>query len=316
MNQYSKYNEQLKKLRELIDRRHKLRVSLDSLYPQKRELYAKERELASLLRMEQHDVDRLEKGGLASFFYSLTGKKDEKLDRERADVYAAAAKHSAALRELEAVNYDIESAEAEFETLAGCEEEYHRILGEKALLIKSSEPEKAAEIIQLEEQTAYIKNQYAEIGEAISAGNSALASADSILGALSSARDWSTFDILGGGVVSHIAKHSHLDSAQDMAEDLQIKLRRFKTELADISIYSDMQIQVTGFLRFADWFFDGLIVDFTVQNRIENSMAEVQNTKYQIENVLDRLKGLRRDTETELAALEDKLSKMVSDFGI
>ena len=40
-------------------------------------------------RQEQADVDRLEGHSLATFFYQVIGKMDEKLDKERQEAYAA-----------------------------------------------------------------------------------------------------------------------------------------------------------------------------------------------------------------------------------
>ena len=40
--------------------------------------------------------------------------------------------------------------------------------------------------------------------------------------------------------------------------------RRFKTELADVEITADLQITVDGFLKFADFFFDGLFTDLSL----------------------------------------------------
>ena len=43
-----------------------------------------------------------------------------------------------------------------------------------------------------------------------------------------------------------------------MIEDLQEKLRRFRTELADVDMENraNLQVNIQGFLRFADYDFD------------------------------------------------------------
>ena len=79
----------------------------------------------------------------------------------------------------------------------------------------------------------------------MSAGHSALSAADSVLKDLDDADSWNTFDMIGGGgIITHIAKHSHLDSAQDMIEYLQGKLCTFKSELADINIQAYIQVKL------------------------------------------------------------------------
>ena len=100
--------------------------------------------------------------------------------------------------------------------------------------------------------------------EALIAGNAALSCADQILFQLNSAEGWGTWDLVGGGLLSDLAKHSHLDQAQASVETLQSQLRRFKTELADVTINADIQVSIDGFLRVADYSFDGIFADWAV----------------------------------------------------
>jgi len=108
-----------------------------------------------------------------------------------------------------------------------------------------------------------------------------------------------------------MAKHSHLDEAQSSIEYLQSQLRRFKTELADVTIHADMQVNVDGFLRFADYFFDGLFADWAVMDKINQSKSQVQSTKSQIETVLFRLDSMLIAVEREQTLVKDKLDALV-----
>ena len=153
--------------------------------------------------------------------------------------------------------------------------------------------------------------QRKEIREAISAGHSARGTADRILSELESADNWNTWDILGGGgVITHMAKHGHLDEAQNMVSQLQSQLRRFKTELADIQISAAMQVNVDGFLRFADYFFDGLFADWAVGNRISQSHSSVSSTRSQISRTLDKLKEMEKAADQEIANLKAELDDL------
>ena len=132
-----------------------------------------------------------------------------------------------------------------------------------------------------------------------------------MLSSLDSAEGWGTWDLFGGGLISDLAKHSHLDEAQGAIEHLQSELRRFKTELADVTIHADMQVNVDGFLRFADYFFDGLFADWAVLDKISQSQSQVQNTKSQIEGVLSRLNSMMQAVEQEQAQIKNKIDTLV-----
>ena len=305
------YDEKLKALQEKISRSRQLTSMLKELRGQRDTIAARVRELEAIKVDEQADVDRLEGRSLASFFYNVIGKMDERLNKEREEAYAARVKYDAAARELEAIDGDIQRCESELSGLRGCEREYEATLREKANAVKSAGGARAEEILKLEERHAYLESQKKELREAISAGNSARSTAESVLSSLDSAEGWGTWDLLGGGLLADMAKHSHLDEAQGAIERLQSQLRRFKTELADVTIHADMQVNVDGFLRFADYFFDGLFADWAVMDKISQSQSQVQSTKNQIDRVLSRLNSMMSAAEREQAQTKSKLDALV-----
>ena len=305
------YDEKLKALQEKISRSRQLTSMLKELRGQRDTIAARVRELEAIKVDEQADVDRLEGRSLASFFYNVIGKMDERLNKEREEAYAARVKYDAAARELEAIDGDIQRCESELSGLRGCEREYEATLREKANAVKSAGGARAEEILKLEERHTYLESQKKELREAISAGNSARSTAESVLSSLDSAEGWGTWDLLGGGLLADMAKHSHLDEAQGAIERLQSQLRRFKTELADVTIHADMQVNVDGFLRFADYFFDGLFADWAVMDKISQSQSQVQSTKNQIDSVLSRLNSMMSAAEREQAQTKSKLDALV-----
>ena len=305
------YDEKLKALQEKISRSRQLTSMLKELRGQRDTIAARVRELEAIKVDEQADVDRLEGRSLASFFCNVIGKMDERLNKEREEAYAARVKYDAAARELEAIDGDIHRCESELSGLRGCEREYEATLREKANAVKSAGGARAEEILKLEERHAYLESEKKELREAISAGNSARSTAESVLSSLGSAEGWGTWDLLGGGLLADMAKHSHLDEAQGAIERLQSQLRRFKTELADVTIHADMQVNVDGFLRFADYFFDGLFADWAVMDKISQSQSQVQSTKNQIDSVLSRLNSMMSAAEREQAQTKSQLDALV-----
>lgn len=307
------YDEQLQALQEQIARMNQLDAMAKELRSQRDTLSARVRELEAIKLEEQSDVDRLEGRSLAAFFYNVIGKMGEQLSKEREEAYAARVKYDAAARELEAVEEDLRRCETELSGLRGCELRYNAVLREKADAIKASAGPDAEAILKLEERHAFLESQRKELREAISAGNTALSTAAQVLSSLDSAEGWGTWDLFGGGLISDLAKHSHLDDAQGSIESLQSQLRRFKTELADINIHADMQVNVDGFLRFADYFFDGLFADWAVLDKISQSQSQVQSTKSQIEATLRRLSSLTKAVEQEQADIKRELSTLVRE---
>lgn len=305
------YDEQLRELQAQCTRKKKLEASAAELRTQRDTYRLRAQELEQSFQQEQADVDRLEGRSLSAFFYNVIGKMDEKLTQEKQEVYAARVKYDAAARELAGIEEDLHRCEAELESLQGCESRYEAVLKEKIQAVKKAGGDVAEQILKLEERTAYLESQKRELEEAISAGRAALTTADQIAGSLDSAEGWGTWDLFGGGLISDLAKHSHLDDAQASVEFLQSQLRRFKTELSDVTISADFQVNIDGFLRVADYLFDGIFADWTVLDQIHQSQAQIQNTRSQICNVMDYLQTLMDKTETEKADLRHEIEQLV-----
>lgn len=108
-----------------------------------------------------------------------------------------------------------------------------------------------------------------------------------------------------------MAKHSHLDSAQAELEQLKTQLAGFRAELADVSIDAELQISIDGFLRFADYCFDGLIADWAVMDRIDRAREQMRSIEAQITDALRRLRAMEAETEKELSRLHDEWDALV-----
>ena len=295
-----------------VARKPSLEAKLRELQNQRREY---DREVISLrvaFRQEQEDVEKLEGRSLAIYFFQVVGKLDEKLDQERKEAYAAKVKLDAAERELAGLESDISEIHGQLNEIRVAEAQYKDELERKRATLRASGTTTADQIIEIEQRIAATEAQKREIKEAISAGYSARGTADRILSELNSADGWNTWDMFGGGgIITHMAKHSHLDSAQDLVSELQSKLRRFKTELADIQITANMQVNVDGFLRFADYFFDGLFADWAVGDKISQSMNSVSSTKSQIGRTLDKLNSMEQAADRNIVSLKQQLDDLI-----
>lgn len=305
------YDEELQALQQKLSRKKHLQALLNELHTQRVELEAKVSNLKAIMEKEQSDVERLEGRGLTALFYGIVGKKEEKLDEQRREAVTARAKYDVAMQEMDLVQRRISRYEDELATLKDIEMKYAYALKQKVQLLKSTATPVSEKILQYEEQISNLENQKKEIREAISAGTKAKNIAEQVLSELDDAEGWGTWDLLGGGLISDLAKHSSLDDAQEEIEHLQVQLRRFKTELADVTIRAEMQVNIDGFLRFADYFFDGLFADWAVLDQIEESQAEVKSVIKQIQAVLDKLASMLASAEKDQKAVQTKLDELI-----
>lgn len=307
------YDSELQRLQSEIMEKQRTDAKLSDLFLQQSDLEKRTDELEKVKRKEQDDVDRLNARSLTAFFYRATGKMGEKLTKEEAEAYAAAVKYDAAKNELQAVNNDIEYCQRRLSDLQDCEQQYERVLKEKTEQIKQSGVPEAGRIMQIENEIAFLENQQKEIQEAINAGNQAFYIARKILEDLDSAKNWSTFDLMGGGLIADMAKYDKLNKVQDQIQDLQNALRGFRTELADVTerISGNLYVEIGDFLHFADYFFDGLFTDWMVYDKINDSRNRTMQTSDQIQKILGQLNEMDNDLCSKKDNLKEELKQTV-----
>lgn len=127
--------------------------------------------------------------------------------------------------------------------------------------------------------------------EAIDAGNRALRSLRDAQDNLNSAKNWGLWDMFGGGFISTMAKHSKMEKAKQNMEQARYDLRNFSRELNDVNIACHLDIETGDFLSFADWFFDGFVVDWMVQDRINQASRQVAEAIRRVEGILRQLQS-------------------------
>ena len=306
-------NATLLELQQKITSKPFLEAKLRELQDQKWEFDRKIVSLRVAFREEQADVEKLEGRSLTNYFFQVVGKLDDKLTKERQEAYAARVKLDAAEREMAAIEADIADIHSQLAEIRLAQEQYDAALAQKRSDLTASDTPEGRKIQEMEQQMAALQSYAKEIREAINAGSSARGTADQILRELDSAQNWNTWDMFGGsGIITHVAKHGHLDSAQDLTEELQRKLRRFKTELADIQITADTQVNIDGFLRFADYFFDGLFADWAVGTRISESISSVTATRSKIGSTITKLETMESKTHQEIQRLKTELDSFIA----
>lgn len=128
-----------------------------------------------------------------------------------------------------------------------------------------------------------------EILEALEAANNTLDSLYKALNALDSAKSWSIADILGGGLLMTYMKRSRIKEAQKYIDNCKTSIEKFAKELQDINEDINISLDTSEFINFADYFFDGILVDWYVQSNISTAQNQVSNAISRVEHIKELL---------------------------
>ena len=128
-----------------------------------------------------------------------------------------------------------------------------------------------------------------ECREAMDAGNRALESLRNAKAYLDSARNWGIFDMLGGGFFSSLMKRSKINDAQSMMNRARQDLQSFSRELGDVHMSEQLDVEINDFIGFADLLWDNFLVDWMMQDRINNACAQLDEVIGRVEQIVSRL---------------------------
>lgn len=226
---------------------------------------------------------------LSSIFISLIGRKEEKFDKEKEEYLMAKLKYDESIRQTQDLESKLEYTNKLLREHSQDYKAYDELLKQKEDLLISEGGEIGSqlknELLKLDEITVDIK----EIKEAITTGRTALSSLDNVIQKLESAKGWGTWDMLGGGFISNMAKHSAINEANSTAQIVQYDLKVFRKELSDVNEFTDIQVELSSFASFADFFLDGIFVDWFVQSKINDSLNNANGASRKVEAIIEKL---------------------------
>lgn len=119
------------------------------------------------------------------------------------------------------------------------------------------------------------KNIKKEIQEAILAAEKTLKYTIAE-GELKSAKNWGFFDMAGGGFVTTMFKRGKMDHAETALTNARDSMKNLRKELADVDEVVGIDLEIDGFISFADFFLDNVFVDWMVQSKINKALTQVR----------------------------------------
>lgn len=257
------------------------------------------------LESEQDDVRRLEGLSVAAMLAAMLGTKDGRLAKEKEEVLRAKLARDACDDALRGLTADRDAIVARVDEIGDVGARLDALRAEKEDLLRRSGSTLGARLDSIDAALADGRATLREIGEAVAAADEALTVLGRVSDALSGASTYGTWDLIGGGGVVSFLKHGKLDDARREVHLAQRALDRLSRETADVRGAKGVPlvVEIDSFARFADWFFDGLFIDWFVQTKIDESRKNVAATIARVREVRERLVAHRTEIETELGAL-------------
>lgn len=238
------------------------------------------------LNKEKQDVEKLESLSFKSLYHSIIGDKSQQLNKEQQEYFAAKLKFDGCQSEITKLKKDIKLYEKKLITNKHLEQiAISEIINDKNLTQGDKN--------YLTSLNAYkqIKATKEEIQQAIKVGVVVKAELKKALKFMHSAASWGVGDMIGGGLIVTAVKQGKIKSAKKLLEKVKTSVSSFHREVREINDFDTLnfKINIGKFDIFSDYFFDGIIFDWMVQSKINESKNLLEKAVQDTKNITTRL---------------------------
>lgn len=300
------FDEIIDQLRLRLDEKERTERRLARAEEALRDQQVRRKALLGELGDELKDVERLEGTSLTRLFHMVMSTTAEQLAKERQDVVRARLRLDECRAEVEEFSGEVEAMRARLEELGDAAGDLRDVMAAKEGALIGAGTAEGLELQELADRRSALRAELVQLDEARSAGDACRIALDEVQSRLGGARSMGTWDMIGGGLLVTSMKHSHLNRARSAAERAQRQLRRFAGELEDVELSGKGDLEFGGLLTFADYFFDGLLVDWAVQRRIRKASGAVVQAKKRVSRALDEVLKRRGPLRKELEEIARK----------
>jgi hypothetical protein len=290
--------------------------SLERLKEERNEAKVQMAQAMDIFKKESKDVEKMENSSLKSYIAMIAGRYGETLQKERQEMVEAKLKYDRAKEAFNKLDEKVKHHEGLKEELESVTRTYNEKLNDlKEKMIKENPRFKK---LYENKRADYDKKskELIELVEAIDAGSIVLKELNEAKKAFDSAANWGVFDMVGGGLLATMAKHNKINEGKRILNSVSNSLKDFNRELKDVdqSKFIDMNIDLSDFLTFADYFFDGIFADFTVQSRINNVKSKIATGIREIQRINEKLIYEKQAIEEEKAKNEKALDTLIVKY--
>lgn len=247
-------------------------------------------------------------------FYRLIGKLEETMKQTEAGLREARNKVEGLQHSLRQVEADLLHAERQLDSLYNARPTFNALLEQKARLIHETNRPEREQLQQIESRMVNIEKLLDEITQAIEAGNRARTALHKLDDILDSASAWGGLDIIGGGTLVSMLKHSRLNEAREAGRYAAATLEQFRKELMDaVNIQQNLLsgAHIGTIDQLGDILFDGILPDLWVQNKIETWQQQVRSLLTNLETTLRKLTAKRDELHLSRQNLDSQRKEII-----
>lgn len=308
------YDEAIADAAERQRQARQLEAQLDEVEPQLRTARERAESLRRTSAHEDADVDRLERVSLASLWSKVTGKSDEKLNREKVEAHFAQVQLDEAaerLRYWERVHADLQRRRW---ALGDPDGDHAAALGAKERELVARGNPATIELTRINQEQETLARWLQAYDEALSEGRAAHEATSGVVTHVAEAQQAQAKDARLFAIFQHDFKEwSTMGKAQRAAPRVQDHLERFASKMADIGFPAEMDLpQLASRVDYTERLFDSVLTDGVRRDDLDRNRQDIAETADAVQRLINKVDGKRAEAQARYDDLITERNRVVS----
>lgn len=300
----------IEEYRSIILSKHHLEKLKDRLQLERNRL----QELEAILDQKYNNLYQLEKLSLRALFYTMLQTKDEQFEIESQEYLHAVLQLKDCKKTIELLEFERKVLLSKVNKEKRVQDQLNHLFTEREEFISSKYASLKNQLIianqKLDQELGYKR----EIYEALIVGLKARDVFTQMIALLVKAKDdvnWGA-ELPNKEELRH-AKNSYLDQAQELSYKAKQLLQELMDEMEDIYMHKSIRRlnKFEEFKHFNDIYYDRLISDWMVQNRIVSTLNYLKGTMDSLKRIVETLKIQKKTTEKNIEYLNKRKDELI-----
>ena len=310
----SQIQQEIRETLETITQLDRIRKRYDEGVVELKTAQSKLDSLHRIMVKELEDLNEIESKGLKPFFYKVLGSKEEQIEKERQEYLTASLKFNEYQKSVEVLEYEMELLQKKLSDSTSLKKNLEVLKAKRENEILKSHPKLAKQLLQISTKvdSAYVYRK--ELMDVDEVGQKCVKSLQDMVHHLKQAKQWGNWDMVGGRQARHASysKHASIDKAKNISVWVKHELINLNKELKDIGHKKEhFQLNLDNFSSFTDIFFDNLISDWVIQQKISNTLSNTASVRDRIALIVESIRNEIKKVELEITQLQSTRDKIL-----
>ena len=261
------------------------------------------------LDKELRDVERLEGLSTKAIFYKILGSKEEQIEKERQQYLESVLRNEELQNRIQILEYEVNLLEAKLSSRVKLDKKLAKLKQLREEEILRSDPVLRAKLLEVSNQLEENYHLKKELQEAIEVGRICHNLTKQVVKHLTQVRNWGVWGKQKG--YTRMMRRDSIDRARNLSFQVKHHLNLLNKELADMGQRVKIDIDTSTFIDFTDFFFDNLITDWIMHQKISKALESANHAKKNLQYVLTKLESQYKSTDTAIVKLNSKREKLI-----